>query len=73
MQEIRTVSACPLLTVREVATKLRVCTATVYKLCASGRLPYDRLSTHVIRVAEDDLADFRARQRRLARGGPRRG
>jgi excisionase family DNA binding protein len=57
MQEIRTHGAGALLTVREVAARLRVCTATVYNLCASGRLPYVRLASHSISVLEDDLTE----------------
>jgi excisionase family DNA binding protein len=40
-------SAGPLLTVREVAERLRVCTATVYRLCESGRLWHLRVSNAV--------------------------
>ncbi len=59
MQEIRTRSACPrLLTVKEAAARLRVSTAAVYGLCERGRLPFARVSTHAIRIAEQDLAAF---------------
>jgi len=47
----------PLLTVREVAGRLGVCTATVYALCARGELAHVRIS-NAIRVAPADLAAF---------------
>ncbi len=46
-----------LLTVREVAERLRLSTATVYKLCASGKLPHVRVS-NAVRVRVADLAVF---------------
>jgi excisionase family DNA binding protein len=46
-----------LLTVREVADRLRVCTATVYRLCASGRLWHLRVS-NAVRVPEMALQAF---------------
>ena len=46
-----------MLGVREVAERLRVCTATVYKLCASGALEHVRI-VNSIRVREDVLAAF---------------
>ena len=53
-----------LLTVREVAAQLRVCTATVYRLCTEGQLRHVRV-LHAIRVHPLDLATFvRARRRR---------
>src|SRR2546427_1485684 len=53
-----------LLTVREVAAQLRVCTATVYRLCTEGQLRHVRV-LHAIRVHPLDLAAFvRARRRR---------
>ena len=72
MQEIKTESACPcLLTVKEVAARLRTSTATVYGLCDRGELAYVRVSTHAIRVDERDLAAF-ARGGRYNEGrGPR--
>ncbi len=51
-----------LLTVREVAQRLRVCTATVYKLCAAGELVHVRIS-NAIRVSPRELAEFLARRR----------
>ncbi len=47
-----------MLTVKEVAKKLKVSAATVYTLCASGRLPHSRISTHSIRIAESDLKAY---------------
>ncbi len=47
-----------LLTVKEAARRLKVSTATVYTLCASGRLPHSRISTHSIRIAESDLKAY---------------
>ncbi len=59
MQEIGTCSAGPrLFTVKEAAARIRVSTATVYGLCERGRLPYVRISTHAIRIAEQDLSAF---------------
>jgi len=46
-----------MLGVREVAERLRVCTATVYKLCASGALEHVRV-VNSIRVREHALAAF---------------
>jgi len=43
-----------LLSVREVASKLRVCTATVYKLCAGGKLGHLRVC-NTIRIPESAL------------------
>ena len=48
-----------LLTVREVAEHLRVCPATIYKLCDAGELVHVRIS-NAIRVAPPDLAHFMA-------------
>ena len=48
-----------LLTVREVAEQLGVCTATVYRLCESGELPHVRV-VESIRVRPADLAAFLA-------------
>ena len=59
MQDSGTCGASPrLLTVKEAAARLRVSTATVYGLCERARLPYVRISTHAIRIAEQDLAAF---------------
>jgi len=48
------------LTVREAALALRVSTATVYKLCASGKLTHVR-ALNVIRVPERALDALRRR------------
>jgi excisionase family DNA binding protein len=50
-----------LLTVKKIATVLGVSTATVYKLCETGRLRHLRVSDRSIRVLEADLATFVAR------------
>ncbi len=50
----------PSLTVKEVAAWLRVCTATVYRRCAAGELPYFRVGAS-IRIRQEDLAAFQAR------------
>jgi excisionase family DNA binding protein len=47
----------PLLSVRQVAGKLGVCTATVYALCAKGVLPHVRV-LYAIRVGQVDLEEF---------------
>ncbi len=49
------VGGTSLLTVREVATRLGVCTASVYRLCARGELAHHRIGS-AIRVAPADLA-----------------
>ena len=46
-----------LLRVAEVADQLGVSTATVYNLCASGKLPHVRI-VDSIRVRPNDLAAF---------------
>jgi excisionase family DNA binding protein len=57
----------PLLTIREVATTLGVCTATVYKLCDRGALRHVRV-LYAIRVTHADLDALIGRTRR--NGGP---
>jgi excisionase family DNA binding protein len=57
-----------LLSVREVAQELGVCTATVYRLCAEGQLAHVRI-LNAVRVAPRDLADFIDRRRRSGPGG----
>jgi excisionase family DNA binding protein len=47
-----------LLGVREVAARLGVSTATVYKLCERGTLPHVRVLNGVIRVEVAALAAF---------------
>jgi excisionase family DNA binding protein len=46
-----------LLTVREVAVRLGVCTSTVYKLCAEGKLAHVRLA-NAIRIAREALGAY---------------
>jgi len=46
-----------LLTVKEVARRLQVCNATVYKLCDKGELAHVRILNSV-RIPQADLADF---------------
>jgi excisionase family DNA binding protein len=58
MQGDVTVGAEWLLTLKEAAARLKVSTATVYALCASGRLAYLRISTHALRIAGGDLRSF---------------
>jgi excisionase family DNA binding protein len=48
------------LTVREVAARLCVSTATVYKLCSTGQLTHIRV-LGAIRVAPGDLVAFTER------------
>jgi excisionase family DNA binding protein len=50
-----------LLTAWEVAARLRVSTATVYKLCKRGELPHVRVS-NAVRVSPIDLEAFIARR-----------
>jgi integrase len=52
-----------LLTVREVAERLGVCTATIYGLCERGDLPHVRVS-NAIRIRPADLEAFLTRERR---------
>jgi excisionase family DNA binding protein len=48
----------PLLSVKDVAQRLGVTPATVYKLRDIGALPSVRVGANVIRVAEDALVAF---------------
>ncbi len=50
IQAQRTLGTCRLLTIREVADRLRVSRATVYRLVAEGRIPAVRISSGAIRV-----------------------
>jgi excisionase family DNA binding protein len=54
-----------LLTLREVAPRLKVCVATAAKLCAQGKLPSVRV-VNSVRVLQSDLEIF-IRQRRNRR------
>jgi excisionase family DNA binding protein len=56
----------PLLSVRQVAARLGVCTATVYALCARGALPCVRV-LNAIRVAPGDLEALLEGRRSKAR------
>lgn len=58
MQENVTVGADLLLTVREVAERLKVSRATVYALCEGGKLVFTRISAHSMRILEGDLAAY---------------
>jgi excisionase family DNA binding protein len=55
-----------LLTVRDVAAQLGVCTATVYQLAGEGHLPHVRV-VNAIRVAPGDLTAFIEARRRAGR------
>jgi excisionase family DNA binding protein len=52
-----------LLTVREVASKLGVCTAIVYRLVTAGELPHVRVS-NAIRIAHVEVEKFVTRSKR---------
>jgi len=61
-----------LLTVKEVAEHLGVCTATVYRLCELGELPHVRI-VDSIRIRPADLEAFAVSGRvTAARGGTSR-
>jgi excisionase family DNA binding protein len=53
----RKATAVQFLTVREVAAKVRVSAATIYALCAQGKLPHMRVSNS-LRLALDDIEAF---------------
>jgi excisionase family DNA binding protein len=57
-------SGVPLLTAREVAERLRICTATVYRLCERGELGYVRVS-NAVRVPESALTAYMQSSKRL--------
>jgi len=54
---VRDAQSVSLLTVAEVARRLGVSTATVYKVCKAERLGHVRVS-NAIRVPETALADY---------------
>jgi excisionase family DNA binding protein len=56
-QIVKSVPAERLLSVREVAARLGVCTSTIYNLCREGRLRHVRVS-NAIRVAPRALEDL---------------
>jgi excisionase family DNA binding protein len=47
----------PSLTVKAVAVRLRVCTATIYRFCAAGQLRHFHVGA-AIRIREADLRDW---------------
>jgi excisionase family DNA binding protein len=49
-----------LLLVREVAERLRICTATVYRMIARGQMPGVRFAGAFVRVRESDLRSIAA-------------
>ena len=53
----------PLLSAREVAERLRICTATVYRLCERGELGYVRIS-NAVRIPETALRAFMGNRNR---------
>ena len=55
IQAQRTLGTSRLLTVREVAERLRLSRATVYRLVAEGALPSIRVSSGAIRIVGDRL------------------
>jgi excisionase family DNA binding protein len=59
-----TPAAASLLTLAAVAARLAVCPRTVRRLIDRGELPHVRVG-HAMRVAEPDLAEFIARNRRV--------
>jgi excisionase family DNA binding protein len=59
-QAQQTVGTSRLLTVREVADRLRVCRATVYRLVAEGRIAAVRVSSGAIRVVPPNEGDCTA-------------
>ena len=54
-------SGAPLLSLTEVAARLSVSRATVYKLCSSGKLAHVRIG-NAIRVQPEALAAYVARK-----------
>lgn len=67
MLEVLRGGARDLLSAREVAQRLGVCTATVYKLCERGELTHVRIS-NAVRVDPRDLEAFIEEKKR---GAPR--
>jgi excisionase family DNA binding protein len=60
-----------LLSARDVAARLGVCAATVYRMCAEGQLAHVRV-LNAVRVAPRDLDAF-VEERRRTRRRPDRG
>jgi excisionase family DNA binding protein len=52
-----------LLTVKQLAARLSVCTATIYRLCDRGELPYVRVA-QALRFVPMEVAEYMARRRR---------
>ncbi len=52
-----------LLTVKQLAAKLGVCTATIYRLCDRGELPYVRVA-QALRLVPMEVAAYLATRRR---------
>ncbi len=63
-----------LLTVKDIADRLKVSVSCVYQLIESGRLAHHRigLGRGAIRVSESDLSDFLASNREEPTGGRER-
>jgi excisionase family DNA binding protein len=59
--DLAALNAGRLLRVTDVAERLGVCAATVYKLCDRGELPHLRI-VNSIRVRPEDLAAFLKRK-----------
>ena len=57
------------LTVREVASRLRVCRATVYRMIDEGQLSAVRVSSGAIRVVADSISTHAAARKRNHRSG----
>jgi excisionase family DNA binding protein len=57
-KRVSKITAVQFLTVREVAARLRVSAATVYSLCAQGKLPHARVS-NAIRIDVNDVGALR--------------
>ncbi len=60
--------AAVLLSVRDAAAQLGVCTATIYTLCERGELAHVRI-LNAIRIAATDLAAFVGRNTTVSREG----
>jgi len=65
---MQTLRALPerLLTVRDLAGRLRTSRASVYRLCEAGHLRCIRISTHAIRITEHDLSTFTSGKPRVS-------
>ena len=63
LPSVETYSAHALLSVREVASRLRVTPSTIYKLCNEGKLAHCRVS-NALRVVEESVAVYVNTRRR---------